>query len=122
MCNENNKSREVKEMKEFIKNLFSNRFGIILATLNLCYFLSNSYIYNGYIHNGFEKIMVMTNFPALLLAIVSSKFVGALFQNISTHGGARFSIVLMMFFVTLQWLFIGWLSKTIARKIESRRS
>jgi len=108
-------------MKNFVKGMITNRFGIVLATLNLCYFLSNSYVYTGYVHNGFTKIMIMINSPALLLAIVSSKIAGALFQDIRTHGGARFSIVLMVFFITFQWLFIAHLARIIALKIRPNK-
>ena len=109
-------------MKNLVKGMITNRFGIVLATLNLCYFLSGSYIHNGFAYTGLDKIMILTNSPGIVLAIISSRFAEFLFQGVRTHGGARFSIVLMIFFVTLQWLFIGWAAKAIARRFQPKLS
>lgn len=103
-------------MKNFVKGLITNRFGIVLAALNVCHFLSHDNFYS-----TFDKIMVVVNFPAVLLGLVSSQFIRILINDFPLYTKGSILTVLMIFFVTLQWLFIGWLAKIVAEKIRSMK-
>lgn len=107
-------------MKEFIKNLVSNRFGIILATLNVCYFVSHN---RGAIRllANYDELMISLNSPAALLTLIPVIIIKILFQMSYQFAFDQFGLVTFLFFVTLQWLFIGYLAKTVARKIESMK-
>lgn len=133
-----------------MRSLIASRLGIVLATLNVCYFVSRDcvrYVFE-HIHGEkqvFENIilekcfvssdfklvltgmklaegMVLINLPALLLSLFSSKLINISSSGVCFFTRAKFEIAFMLFFVTFQWLFIGWLAKTIALKIQSMRS
>ena len=123
-------------MKNFVKGLVTNRFGIILAALNVCYFVSRKFVICAF-SNRFEdnsiffgqsvfywidvysaKIMLNINAPAIIASTFSDVCI-KISADFSALTQARFIIVFLMFFITLQWLFIGWAAKTIARKIQS---
>ena len=102
-------------MKKFIVNLFSNRFGIVLAALNLCYFASKV---NNFTASPFRKIFVSLHFPAAALTIFSLEFVKVFVHKISPLAEATLENVFFAAFIVLQWLFIAWIAKTIARKFR----
>jgi hypothetical protein len=136
-------------MKNLVVGLLTNRFGIVLAALNVCYFVSRGFVRNVFEHIHGEKyvfeqiivekrffsdhfilslpamrftVMELINVPALLLSLFSSKFINLFFSAECFFTRAKFEIAFILFFVTLQWLFIGWLAKTIALKIQAIRS
>lgn len=106
-------------MKKFIVNLFSNRFGIILATLNVCYFASKG---NGITRHLFGKIFVCANFPAAISAILSLEFVKIFLHELSFPTEMDMVNIFFAFFIVLQWLFIAWIAKTIAQKLRQTNS
>lgn len=108
-------------MRNFIKGMLTNRFGIVLATLNVCYFVSHS---PGAIRLlfDFDKLMISLNTPAALLTLIPITVIKILFQMPYKFAFDQFGLVTFLFFVILQWLFIGWAAKTIARKIEAMKS
>jgi hypothetical protein len=105
-------------MKQFIKNLISNRFAIVLAALNLCYFASNAFSFPS---GGLSKIMLSLNSPATILTLVSYKVIQFLFSASSIILYRQAGFFVFSFFIILQWLLIGWTAKTIARRIQPNR-
>ena len=124
-------------MRNFVKGLITNHFGIVLAALNVCYFVSKKFVpfafshgnedscvfFNHYVFSWMkihyaEKILSI-NSPAALLSMIPGKFMQIIFPDFCVFTQAKFQIILLIFFITLQWLFIGWAAKTIAQKIRS---
>jgi hypothetical protein len=128
-------------MKKFVKGLITNRLGIVLAALNVCYFLSENTIrlilQHSHAENcltssrhilfwmqaSFSKLLFANiNSPAILLSILPGKFIQMNFPDLCVFTLAKFQIIFFLFFITLQWLFIGWMAKTIARRIRPNLS
>lgn len=124
-------------MKNFVKGLITNRFGIVLAALNVCYFLSKNFVQLVFEHTHEENCSVFNhhfllwmqgssanllfaklNSVAILFSLLPGKFMQMIFPDLCIFTQVRFQIVFFIFFVTLQWLFIGYLAKIIARKIR----
>jgi hypothetical protein len=124
-------------MKKFIVNLFSNRFGIVLATLNVCYFLSRPYFRLMFAHNhgedcfvlksfflflmnisNLDRLMIIQNLPATIFSLVPYALMREIFSGICAFTQVKFQIVFFSFFIVLQWLFIAWIARTIARKFR----
>lgn len=101
----------------FVKGLLTNRFGIVLATLNVCVFIYVTQDMVGI--RDIETLVVLSlNAPALACARVSIEILRpfiAPFAHYSVENLALF----VSFFVLLQWLFIGWLSKRLAEKLNN---
>ena len=109
-------------MKNFVVGLLTNRFGIVLATLNVCYFVFDGFDKIFLATNNFDKIMTILNVPAFLLTALPLKVVGFLFsiREVFLYR-ERLSIVFLIF-VTLQWLFVAQVARVITRKIQTLRS
>jgi len=124
-------------MKGFIKQLVTNRLGIILATLNLCYFVSPKFSANAFLtaFDNFqrftkgsnflgaslyyiENLMLNVNFPALGFAAISKYFIKLILWNPNEIAASVLGFFSTLFFITLQWLFIGWTAKKIASAIR----
>ena len=118
-------------MWNFIKSLLSNRFGIVLATLNVCYFVSKDFW--GYLlahKHGVECIFFespqlipminpgLLNVPAFIGSFMPSNFIISVFSDYCVFTHAEIQLTITTFFIIFQWLFIGWLAKTIAQKIN----
>jgi len=58
-------------MRKVITELFTNRFGIVLAALNLCFFASRINNFNA---PPIGKLFVYMNFPAIGSTILSLNF------------------------------------------------
>ncbi|MCU1290744.1 MAG: hypothetical protein JWN60_2973 [Acidobacteria bacterium] len=126
-------------MKKFIKELVTNRFGIVLAALNLCYLAAQKFVPYAFSHGigdectffrhnvffwiklHYNEAMFDINLPAALAALIHGKFTQIIFPDFCFFTHARFQIVAFAFFVTFQWLFIGWTAKTVARLIQPKR-
>ena len=124
-------------MRNFVKGLITNRFGIVLAALNVCYFVSKKFVPFVFSHGNedscvfynhqiffwmkilYAEIILNINSPAVLTAMFPSKFMQIIFPDFCAFTHAKFQIVFLLFLVTFQWLFIGWAAKTIAQKIRS---
>ncbi len=104
-------------MKKFIVQLFSNRFGIVLATLNVCYLASKG---NDFMARPFGKLFVCTNFPAAVSAIFSLEFLEIFIDKIPSPAITVLGNTFFTFFIILQWLFIAWIARTIAQKFRSK--
>jgi hypothetical protein len=104
-------------MKKFIVNLFSNRFGIILATLNACYFVSKG---SAVADHLFGKIFVCANFPAAISAILSLELVKIFSHKLSFATEMNVANAFFAFFIVMQSLFIAWIAKTIAQKLRPK--
>ena len=101
-------------MKKFIVNLFLNRFGIVLAALNVCYFAGNGIV--PFQPSG--MIFFCMNLPAAFATICSLGFVRLLLSEASFSRLMISVDLFFAFFTVLQWLFIAWIAKTIARKLR----
>lgn len=126
-------------MKNFVKGLVTNRFGIVLAALNVCYFVSDKFVPFIFSHGNEDKCVfynhqifiwikmhyveriLSINSPAILAAMFPSKFLQIIFPDFCSFTQVRFQIIFLIFFITLQWLFIGWAAKAIAQKLQSNQ-
>lgn len=106
-------------MKKFIVKLFSNRFGIILATLNLCYFVSKG---NALFYHPSGKYFLCANLPAVISTGLSVEFIRIFLPNISPAAEMTLGNTLFVVFIVFQWLFIAWLARTIAQKLRQTNS
>ncbi len=104
-------------MKKFIVDLFSNRFGIVLAGLNLCYFAGKSM---ATMHQPFGTIFGCANFPAAISSLLSVEFIKIFAHTISFTTEIMLAKTFFAVFIALQWLFIAWISRTLARKLRPR--
>lgn len=102
-------------MKKFIVNLFSNRFGIVLATINLCYFASLGFDPFGI---RYQLIFFLLNLPAILLTYLSGLGVRISVSAIISPTEMFFAKLLFTSLMIFQWLFIAWLAKTLAAQIR----
>ncbi len=124
-------------MKKFVVNLFSNRFGIFLATVNVCYFLLRPYFQRVFEHNhgescfvfkGFflfpvnltnvDDLMILQNLPATILSFFPRFLINDLTPGFCVYTQIKFHFIFFASFIVIQWLFIGWLAKTLAAKIS----
>ncbi len=124
-------------MKKFIVNLFSNRFGIVLATLNVCYFLTRPFFQRLLTHNhgescfvfkgffifpinltGSENLMILQNLPATILSYFPRFLINEIAPDICHYTQVKLHFAFFAFFIVLQWLFIAWIAKTLAQKFR----
>ncbi|HEX8368690.1 MAG TPA: hypothetical protein VF604_09125 [Pyrinomonadaceae bacterium] len=107
----------MEKLVSFAKNLLTNRFGIVLAALNLCYFVSGNFIGGHFSLSNFDKIMLSQNAPAIVLSFAPNRLIHFLFPELDWLSLSQITLIFILSFVALQWLFIGWTSKMIARKL-----
>jgi hypothetical protein len=103
-------------MKNFVKALLTNRFGIVLAALNLCYFVSRASFNINLPSNNFDILMTILHVPAIALTFIPGAFIHFLFSAPYKFVYYRFAFPVFLFFVTFQWLFIAWAARKIAQK------
>ena len=104
-------------MKKFIMSLVTNRLGIILATLNLCFFASKSNAVQALDRIPLGRFFLVLNLPSLICAGFSSEIVISIYTGLTDSSQKKIGIFFATFFMILQWLFIGWLAKSIAGKL-----
>lgn len=109
----------MKKLVNFAKSLLTNRLGIVLATPNLCYFVSSHFLSGLFQVSNFDKIMLSLNAPAIVPSLVAHRLMRFLFLETDGLTLRRWSFVFLLFFVALQWLAICWTAKTIARKLKA---
>jgi hypothetical protein len=102
-------------MKKFIVSLFSNHFGIVLAGLNVCYFVSKG---NRVTDNIFGKLFLCLNFPAAISALLAREFVKIFAHDLSFAEQMTVADIFFAVFIAGQWLFIAWIARTLARKFR----
>jgi hypothetical protein len=107
-------------MKKFVVNLFSYRFGIVLAAINLCYFASKGFGLFDFLRNPSAKYFLSLNFPAAMFAGLSYRVTHIIFPEIPFAAQTSLKGILFAGFIVIQWLFIGWLTKTLAEKFRSK--
>lgn len=125
-------------MRKFIADLMTNRFGIVLAAVNVCYFISKNFVNYVFSHGDGERcvfvkyfevqemklqcaeFMLSINLPALAASAIQSDLTQSFFPDFCGFTQAKFQIIFLAFFITFQWLFIGWTAKTIARAIQPK--
>jgi hypothetical protein len=105
-------------MRKFIVNLFSNRFGIILAAVNLCYFAFKARTFS---NHPLDVVFVCANVPAWVATFLSLGFVKLLIPGISLSTNWLLNLTLAGLSVTLQWLFIAWISKSLAQRFRPKQ-
>jgi hypothetical protein len=106
-------------MKKFIVSLFSNRFGIVLATLNVCCFVSKGKFLLEY---PLDINLYCFNLPAVISTLLSLEIVKIFQHKLSFTAETSLANAFFVFFIVLQWLFIAWSAKTIARKFRRAES
>ena len=131
-------------MKKFVKELITNRFGIVLATLNVCYFGLKNFGYSPskhflshvfehahgenciFIHHpmlfplaypALSETIMLLNLPALLFSLIPGKIMLMIFPQFCFFTQVKFQMIFFVLAVVLQWLFIAWLSRKIALKL-----
>jgi hypothetical protein len=126
-------------MKKFIVQLVSNRFGIVLATLNVSYFLSMNFFQKVFSHihgescfvfKKFflfpmilidnENLMVVLNLPALTFSYFPYLFLQDYSRKICAFSQIEIQLIFFILFVVLQWLFVAWIAKTLAAKFRPK--
>lgn len=98
-------------MRKFFVELFTNRFGIVLATLNLCFFASRINNFNA---PPFGKFFASLNFPAIGSTILSVNFIKMFVYQFSLWTEVNLGNIIFAVFIVLQWLFIAWLAGKIS--------
>jgi hypothetical protein len=104
-------------MKNFIVNLFSNRFGIVLAAVNVCYFATKSQNMADVPQTFIGKAFISMNVPAFISTRLCYE-IGKAFLGEFANPVLSVKLFLFASFIVLQWLFIGWVAKTLAAKIR----
>jgi hypothetical protein len=105
-------------MRKVITELFTNRFGIVLAALNLCFFASRINNFNA---PPIGKLFVYMNFPAIGSTILSLNFIKTFVYQFSPWAEVNLGNVLFASFIILQWLFIALFAKTLARRLQGSK-
>ena len=105
-------------MKEFIVELFSNRFGIVLATLNACYFVYKLPVLFELQRSFFAKLFLSLNSPALISTSILHEILREFLPKLAYETQYKVALSMIGIFIVLQWLFIAWIAKTIAQKIR----
>jgi len=101
-------------MKKIIVQLVTNRFGIVLVALNLCYFVSKN---NDLVRQPFGKLFLCANFPAAISSLLSVEIVKFFLHNLSFPRELAYANFFFVFFCASQWLFIAWVAKALAAKV-----
>lgn len=101
-------------MQNFLRSLFSNRFGLVLAIINL--------VIIAFVQSGgatllgmeeFKRIVFIANLPA---RIVSITFTALVFDpQLAKMSFLSYYPLDNLILVLLQWLTIGWAAQKIAR-------
>jgi|SRR5215213_4686724 len=109
----------MEKLVNFAKSLLTNRPGIVLAALNLCYFAASGFLKGDFSMSNFDKIMLSQNAPAIVLSFIPHQLIHFLFTNLDWFTLRYLTFAFLLFFVTLQWLFIAWTAKMIAGKFKA---
>lgn len=108
-------------MQNFLRSLFTNRFGLILAITNLVLIaFSRSRALSLLGMHGSEAMVFLVNMPARVVSMIFSALF--LVPVTSRYSNVDYFTLDMLVFVFLQWLFIGWLAQRIAKALGSGAS
>lgn len=100
----------------FIRSLLTNRFGIILATLNVCYLFWSFDTIRPKISVVFGCMNALAMIPTAITGVLFKSF----FSGLSFSTSRQIMILFFAFFITLQWLLIAHLARVIAVRISER--
>ncbi len=109
-------------MKKFVVNLLSNRFGIVLAALNLCYFAGKLFVFADLSRNIAGKIFLSLNLPALISSGLLYEILRNFLPELSYDTRFYVRSGFVTFFIVFQWLFIAWIANAVAQKFAQRNS
>ncbi len=90
------------KIKEHLKQCFTSPFGNVLAITNLVLFAIGDI--SLFRFDGYRELLFDLNSPAVLISRVLMD--------------PRISDLIVPPLIYLQWVFIGWLARVIARKIQ----
>lgn len=127
----------MERTESFVKSLLTNRLGITLAALNLCLLASRSFVqfafspqasaecfywnkslfYLPAITTNLTETFIILNLPAFMLAQIPTFLIINIFGKFCAVTEMQIGIGFFALFITLQWLFIAWLAKTLARTL-----
>ncbi|MBS1795765.1 MAG: hypothetical protein JSS81_18060 [Acidobacteria bacterium] len=105
-------------MKKFIVDLVSNRFGIVLATLNVCFLAGK---YNGLFelhHNPARLVFSSLNAPALIASGISYQILKNFLFEPPAELRMTFIFAFVTGFIVLQWLAIAWFARRVALRFR----
>ena len=108
-------------MKCWIKELFENRLGNILA---IVHFTLLAIVQSGIaMQLGFARLNDVMFDLSLPARLVSGTLAGIIFNGLpELRLNFRPNSIGLLVFIYLQWLFIGWLAKYIAARIQPNAS
>lgn len=124
-------------MKKFVRQLLTNYFGILTGTLNVCYFVSDEFIHELFSNNlennhtlferhlfywmeiYYAKPMIYINTPAMIVSILPITIL-EMILNFSNSTYIETQLIFLLFFIYIQWLFIGSASKQIIQKLNGQ--
>ena len=106
--------------RKLIISLITNRFGIVLAAINVSYLANHFSSGYGMKHSVPEVVFMCANIPALIAAFASSNLVG---QFIRLDRQAEQDVIAMIFVsicLVAQWLFIANLARLGANYVKTK--
>jgi hypothetical protein len=108
----------MNKFRQFAFDLLTNRTGIFLATINVCFFVSRDFDAPHLRFGFFENLMLIQNVPAMILTRAIYEILEVIFPAIL--GARNMSVIapLFIFFIVFQWLFVAWLAKSAARMLR----
>lgn len=105
-------------MKNFIKSFFGNRLG---NTFAIAVFIVITFNQSGICErlglNSLQFPTFIINIPAWLASAIFFEIFVRHANHLANSNLNHYSLI-TLFFVYLQWVFIGWMAGTIARKIQ----
>lgn len=109
-------------MKEFVKSLLTNRLGIVFGIINVCCIPLNVFINNHFslpfkTKLFLEHAFTCVNLPAMIISTVFGAITGEIFPVLSFNSAV---MIFLPIFILIQWVFIGRLSKYIAKEIAGK--
>src|SRR4051812_48671893 len=107
-------------MRKFIVNLFSNRFGIVLAALNLCYLANQIYGKIDFVPTAFAKFFFIINLPAAFSSYFFYQIISVFFSKFEYRSEVNFKLAFFGVFIVFQWLFIAWIARIITQKLRPK--
>lgn len=106
--------------RKLIMSLITNRFGIVLAALNLSFFASQISSASIMKHTVQETVFICMNIPAIFAALVSSSIV-ELFVRLDGHADRNLiAIIFVSIYLVAQWLLIAHVARIGANYLRSK--
>ncbi len=106
-------------MRQFIKSLLTNRFGLVLGTLNIVYFFDQLIRSPPFSKTFLPVIFLCMNSPATIVSVLPVILLESLF-NLSLVALHQVRIFSFAIFVMIQWLLIAHSARVIALRIQQK--